>query len=91
MPKGIYVTLDEVLVENSIYQSNKIRIRLIKENYKEHCCEKCKNTHWFEKLIPLELDHINGNNSDNRLENLQLLCPNCHAQTDNYRGKKQHA
>lgn len=68
-------------------QSNKLRIRLIKEGYFEHQCSICKLTIWNEKLIPLELDHINGNNKDNSLSNLRLLCPNCHAQTDNYRGK----
>jgi 5-methylcytosine-specific restriction endonuclease McrA len=40
-------------------------------------------------LIPLELDHINGNNGDNRLENLRLLCPNCHALTPTYRSKRR--
>ena len=42
---------------------------------------------WLGAKIPLELHHINGDNTDNRIENLQLLCPNCHALTDNYRGK----
>ena len=41
----------------------------------------------MDKPIPLELHHINGVHSDNRIENLQLLCPNCHALTDNYRCK----
>ena len=47
----------------------------------------CGSTHWCNYLIPLELHHINGIKTDNRLENLQMLCPNCHALTDNYRGK----
>ena len=46
-------------------------------------------TEWQGKPIPLELHHINGDNTDNRLENLQLLCPNCHAQTETYGGKNQ--
>ena len=50
-------------------------------------CERCKLAQWCNNSIPLELHHINGVHSDNRIENLQLLCPNCHALTDNYRGK----
>ena len=43
---------------------------------------------WLVKSIPLELDHINGDSTDNRIENLRVVCPNCHAQTETYRGKK---
>ena len=80
-------SLTEILVENSNYQSFKLAKRLLKEGYKERKCEMCGNTHWCSYLIPLELHHINGIKTDNRLENLQMLCPNCHALTDNYRGK----
>jgi len=79
--------LIEILIENSNYQSNMLRQRLIKEGLFEHKCSNCNNTQWLGNLIPLELDHINGINTDHRLENLRLLCPNCHALTDNYRGK----
>lgn len=79
--------IEEYLVENSTYQSFKLAKRLLKEGYKKHMCEMCSNTEWFGLPIPLELHHINGVNTNNKLENIQLLCPNCHAQTDNYRGK----
>lgn len=69
------------------YQSNKLRKRLISENILEEKCSSCGLTTWLSGKIPLELDHINGNNSDHVLSNLRLLCPNCHALTDNYRGK----
>lgn len=79
--------LSKILVENSNYQSYKLGKRLLREKLKEYKCELCGNIEWLGKPIPLELHHINGINTDNRLENLQLLCPNCHALTDNYRGK----
>lgn len=79
--------LSEILVENSNYQSYKLLRRLLKEGVKERVCENCGNSEWLDNPIPLELHHINGINTDNRLENLQVLCPNCHALTDNYRGK----
>lgn len=80
-------SLEKILVENSTYQSFKLKNKLLKEGLKECKCEKCNNTEWLGKPIPLELHHINGDRTDNRIENLQILCPNCHAQTDNYRGK----
>ena len=81
-------SLDLILTENSTYQSYKLLKRLIIEGKKEKKCECCGSIKWNGREIPLELHHINGNRADNRLENLQVLCPNCHALTDNYRGKK---
>ena len=80
-------TLKDILTEDSSYQSFKLKRRLIKEGVKDHVCECCGLDEWRNNPIPLELHHINGNNRDNRLENLVLLCPNCHAFTDSYRGK----
>ena len=76
-----------ILKKDSTYQSNKLRKRLLDEGIKEYQCEICKLSDWMGKLIPLELDHIDGNNSNNEITNLRLICPNCHAQTDTYRGK----
>jgi len=47
----------------------------------------CGLTEWLGEKIPIELHHINGDRNDNKLENLQILCPNCHTFTDNYRWK----
>lgn len=51
-------------------------------------CEHCGLTTWLNNPITLEIHHLNGNRKDNRLENLQLLCPNCHSYTPNWRGRK---
>lgn len=79
--------LEEFLVEGRPCQSSALRGRLIREGLKEAMCETCGNVTWNGSPIPLELDHVNGRRDDNRLENLRLLCPNCHAQTDTYRGR----
>ncbi|WP_375419040.1 HNH endonuclease signature motif containing protein [uncultured Hymenobacter sp.] len=81
--------LSEVLINGSIYQSHKLKIRLIEEGMFARVCSSCGLERWLDKVIPLELDHINGVNTDNRIENLRLLCPNCHALTETYRGKNQ--
>lgn len=81
--------LNEILVEYSTYSSTKLKKRLFKKGIKNKICEKCFLKVWSKKPIPLEIHHINGINTDHRLENLQVICPNCHAQTDNYRGKNK--
>lgn len=79
--------LNQVLTKNSKYGTNALKLRLVKEGHFIHQCSCCKLTEWRGNPISLELDHINGISNDHRIENLRLLCPNCHAQTDTYRGK----
>ena len=87
---NVKYTLDEILVENSDYNSiTKLKNRLIKEHKLEYKCACCGLTTWLNKPITLQLHHINGQHNDHRLENLEFLCPNCHAQTDTYSGKNQ--
>jgi hypothetical protein len=82
--------LIEILVKGRLYSNtDHIRKRLICEGLKKAACEVCKRKSWMRKPIPLQLDHINGQRSDNRLKNLRVLCPNCHAQTNTYCGKNK--
>ena len=87
---GTAFSWDNILVENSEYKSTfRIKNRLLEFGLKQYQCEICGLAEWQGQPIPLELHHANGVNNDHRLHNLQLLCPNCHAFTDNYRGKNQ--
>jgi transposase-like protein len=63
-------------------QHVKARLRLA--GLKHECCEQCGLTDWRNRPLSLELHHVNGDGRDNRLENLMLLCPNCHSQTDTW-------
>ena len=69
------------------YPTSKLSKRLIKEKIKEYECEICGINDWNGKDITLELNHIDGDNSNHSLNNLELICPNCHSQTDTYRSK----
>jgi len=82
-------SLSDVLVKNSTGNSNKLRERLIRYGVKQYRCEnpKCGISEWCGEPIVLQLHHINGDHYDNRLENLVLLCPNCHSQTSNFTSK----
>ena len=71
------------------YQSNKLKNRLINEGVKEHKCERCGITEYFGEPIVMQLDHIDGNTHNHKLENLKILCPNCHSQTDTWCGKNK--
>jgi hypothetical protein len=80
--------LKDILIENSTYRNtHRLKLKLIEEGIKLKCCEICKNSYWQGNPIPLELHHKNGVNTDHRIENLEVICPNCHAMTDTYRAK----
>ena len=81
-----YVEASEYLNTDKKIKTSKLKNKLIKENIIENKCDICGLTSWLDKPIVLQLHHIDGNPNNNSLENLQLLCPNCHSQTDNYCG-----
>lgn len=81
--------LDSLLVQNSNYNRGNLKRRLISEGYLDYVCRKCGNNgEWVGEPLILQLEHINGIHNDNRIENLELLCPNCHTQTQTYAGRK---
>lgn len=82
-------SLESIMVEDSSYASSKLKKRLVSEGIFEHKCYECGLTSWRGKDLVLELEHKNGNHRDHRLENLTLLCPNCHSQTDTWRGRNK--
>jgi hypothetical protein len=93
IPKRPY---SEILVENSDYTSTFfLGRRLVKDGLLQYACVVCSIREWLGAPLSLHLDHKNGNPTDNRLENLRFLCPNCHSQTPTYCGKNigrnQHA
>ena len=83
-------SLETVLTSGSAYQSYKLKRRLFAASLKKPRCELCG---WAERAadgrIPLELDHINGDRGDNRLQNLRILCPNCHSLQPTHRGRNK--
>lgn len=87
-PFKAIISLDEILVDGSTFQSFKLKHRLFKEGLKVKECEECgwKRTS-IDGRLPLELHHVNGNRLDNRIQNLKVLCPNCHSLCINHRGK----
>lgn len=70
---------------NTYTRANRVKKHLIKE--RGHVCENCKNTHWLDNLIPLEIHHKDGNRTNNDVSNLELNCANCHSLTKGFRNR----
>lgn len=85
---GKIIQLEEILKgEHPDYKSSSLRIRLIRNDIKENKCEMCGIVEWNNAKISLHLHHIDGDNTNHKLENLKILCPNCHSQTDTFGAK----
>jgi 5-methylcytosine-specific restriction endonuclease McrA len=76
--------LEQLLARKRKGSRHHIKVRLISAGLKRNECEECGLTEWRGEPLSLALHHINGDGNDNRLENLSLLCPNCHSQTPNF-------
>ena len=80
----------DVFVENSTYARHKLKERIIKQDMIPYHCACCGiGPEWNGKPMPLILDHINGVNNDNRLENLRFVCSNCDSQLDTYKSRNR--
>lgn len=73
------------------FQTYKLKNRLLKEGLIKNVCAICNLNVWNKKPLNLELDHIDGNRVNHEFNNLRLLCPNCHSQTDTYRSKNRNS
>ncbi len=85
------IPLNDIIIRglHPSYQSFKLKVRILEEGIKPHQCENCFMDEWQGQKIPLELHHRDGNRTNHLLGNILLLCPNCHSQTDNFRGKNK--
>lgn len=88
MCKNNKTDLKDILKEKSNFARSHLKRKLIEEEILEYKCSECGISEWNGKEISLQLDHINGVNNDNRIENLRFLCPNCHSQTETFSGKR---
>ena len=94
--KGLQKKVSRIPIEDIIhngkhpqYQSYKLKKRLIREGIKKNSCEICQLNNWMGKTINLELHHIDGDRTNHSLSNLQLVCPNCHSQTETFRARNR--
>lgn len=79
--------IEEYLKNNSMTSNEKIKKIILENNLLEYKCSCCGITVWNNKPIHLELHHIDGNNTNNSIDNVCFLCPNCHSQTETFRGR----
>ena len=86
------INIEDILNNKKSYtNTSHLKARLISEGYKKHRCEICNLTEWMGKPVPTVLDHIDGDSSNNRLENLRIVCSNCDAQLPTFKSKNKNS
>jgi hypothetical protein len=89
-PRSHLIPLEYLLVEGRRTNRSHLKLRLLDAGLKENRCEICGISTWLDRPLNAQLHHRNADGTDNRLENIQFLCPNCHSQTDTYGGRNGH-
>jgi Homeodomain-like domain/HNH endonuclease len=87
VPRPHALPLERLLVADTYRSRHNLKNRLLGAGVKQNRCERCGLKEWCGRPLSMALHHVNGDGRDNRLENLQFLCPNCHSQTENFSGR----
>lgn len=90
VPRPGFRPAAEIFTRGTPRNRGHLKRRLLAAGIKDGCCETCGLAEWLGQPLSLALHHVNGDRLDNRVENLQLLCPNCHSQTENFAGRNGH-
>jgi|LakMenE18May11ns_1017448.scaffolds.fasta_scaffold9246019_1 Zn finger protein HypA/HybF involved in hydrogenase expression len=89
-PEQQKIPLNEIIEgKHPYYQTLKLKKRLLKEGVKENKCDICGIIDWNNIELSMQLDHIDGDSHNHKLDNLRMVCPNCHSQTNTYCGKNK--